>query len=1760
VTDPAEIIRDRAHAVVKGVMNDEVGSWRWIKKLVATTTKEYRGRFLYELIQNGFDAHPADARDGRIAVHFHEDEGAHGVLYVANGGKPLSKSNFEKMASLGDSDKEIGVGIGNKGVGFKSVFQICSVPEVFSAANVKDPGFSGFTFRFGTERDLDGFDLSGKDAAKVSEQLSFSLLTVPLEVVPPRVLELREAGYVTVIRLPASSQRAAAEIGKRIERLLGSKSPIMLFLDRLEALSVQASTESGPAILSRREEAAGFLTRVILNDYDNFFLFRSNVPNEEIRAALEESVEEGALDPAWLAWKEDATVSVAVGDGWLVDDPAPFTFLPMSDDASSPLSGHINAPFITDFARLGVDHEQPVNRLLMSKISELCAKSANSLIDRKAHANNVVDLLAWSEPEVAFLKETVARLYEITLGEFIRLPVIGRDEWCSVAESSNWPQADCSVITAERAMAAADAFLIDPRKVDAERIEQLEQTFDLAPAPDIMATWVEKIAASLLDSAQDFSVWRGYYDDLGELFDSGEPLANKNIILTQTMELAPTEQLHDPDTDAKTRKRQQRAVFFSPKTAGTEDDDAVDSDLPISPPRTLASRLVFVHRDLDWYERGEQTSGRHFLQSQSLVRQFRVSTLLGFLGRLLRDKTHDAVKRDALRFSYALFASDPTKHTKELAAVGLSVPSSGGEWIPAPRALFTKEWPIDGGKELSALAAFSEVAESELAQLRTRLVADPADFELAEEDVKSWSSFLRILGVSAALPVNTVKDPRRITGNSLIAAVVAGATVPGAVPPMVADQWLKGITGEPNRSHPETQFSTQQPICWLAGQGEAPELPPRLRRDYARLVMLTLPNLTESQLYSTWRRERPGGVSSVLGSPLLAFLRTAEWVPVTVSGRPTTVENLFCRPNESWYVGVEDQMAAVYSPLVAPRLRALMEAIPPGSELWREIGFLNWTDEEAAALLIDHLTELFGQNEIPDTARDHFRSTLATCWATVGDPHYETQPHLEDALLIERSGQFELQTRDDLADQTLYVSAKGDQSASARLVRELGWPTLLVDSSEVKRLNEVARVLASSWQEDVQVTSDWDLEVRVDGRLLQSADSDPLLNHEIPWLPLLIGSVMRYPQVSSIRIGRQLQRVLDDLGRIRLVRADDLAIVTTSGDQALPARLHGVLPMTGDMPALLAEGLVSPPTWAQLEYLLRGVLELLGQERFTTEISLAVRKLAPDAERSISCPSITELAEVLQVTEAEISDVAMALSADVSAVLSRLSVVGPCLWGEASIDALGETSMMGTSREALLEILTGLCGSELRSREIYDAAAVASSADTLRRSLKISLEDFNACLSRHFSWIQLVTNEVEQKEEFDLRVRTRRPELRDRARRARIGRFRAGESQPDWPEIRSFHFLKPDPDWATRFDDLGDEFIDLHIDRRMDEILGVGHRDDGSLQEWPEVQLLNGKPLRARILESRRTVRAWCGRAKLPVPANWEADDFADSIRQALDNVGALDFDALADDALAEWLDHVGVWPAGMALTLDPSQHGLTADELTEQESAEAEARAAKARAARQVEFQGREIDLDRSMSNLVESVSAFLSADPASLRSAYRTAQIQVIPERGERTGNGIPGPGSDKSSIFISRLSQVQASAIGLVGEMIAYHWLVGRDPGLVDETCWKSGNVRLVFEGTAGDDRLGYDFEVPRKGGSVMYEVKATTGDAGVIELGETEVRCAQENSRNDRWRLLVVENALSDAPRVHMLPNPFHHNSRSLFEFVGNRVRLQFRLGF
>jgi hypothetical protein len=192
-------------------------------------------------------------------------------------------------------------------------------------------------------------------------------------------------------------------------------------------------------------------------------------------------------------------------------------------------------------------------------------------------------------------------------------------------------------------------------------------------------------------------------------------------------------------------------------------------------------------------------------------------------------------------------------------------------------------------------------------------------------------------------------------------------------------------------------------------------------------------------------------------------------------------------------------------------------------------------------------------------------------------------------------------------------------------------------------------------------------------------------------------------------------------------------------------------------------------------------------------------------------------------------------------------------------------------------------------------------------------------------------------------------------------------------------------------------------------------------------------------------------------------------------------------------------------------------------------------------------------MSELRERILASLADSPEFLRATARNAQLGQPPTTGGRGGGQRPGVGGAPAD----RASDQQLAAVGFAGELLAYRWLLERYPAQVTEACWKSRNRAEAFTGDTGHDDLGYDFAVPFKGGTVMYEVKATTGDGGEFQLGESEVRAAQENLRNNNWRVLVVTNALTRHRRIRQLRNPFHPKSRGEFTFAGKGLRLLYR---
>ncbi len=576
------------------------------------------------------------------------------------------------------------------------------------------------------------------------------------------------------------------------------------------------------------------------------------------------------------------------------------------------------------------------------------------------------------------------------------------------------------------------------------------------------------------------------------------------------------------------------------------------------------------------------------------------------------------------------------------------------------------------------------------------------------------------------------------------------------------------------------------------GQHEIGLLPRRQRGAYAQLVVRTLATLKPQHLLSTWRRNAQGGVDSHVPTPLAAFLRHSDWVP---NGRHDESWE-FLSPLHSWYVTVDNQVAAAYSPLVASPVRQAIDRLPNSRLALTQMQMHVWGDPAAAAFLVDHLTTLFEAGEVAETSSDHFRSTLARAWEQLGHPTAALRPTVKDGLLVERAGRIEFLAPDSAGDERVFVVSNSDQSATTRLVRELGSPVLNVETVDVERLRKIAdTVLKPHLRKNAEVAADWTLEVLADDTPWEASETDDRLCAEITWLPLVLACTMRFPR-SGPRIGRSLERVMDDLARIRLVRCDDIRVATANTKEPLPARLHGVLPLAGIPATLLVQQMTTPLTWEQLEKVAEAALELLGQTRFIAELSLNLSKIASEPGATIFRPDIAEIAEILGVPEHLVTETEGLVYGSTAGVLARLQPAAVAMWGPDALEHLQPETV--TTRDALASALEALCSTHAAADDLMAKSVDCASADALRRQLGIDVATFNQTLAKHFPGTRPIDNSAEQLEEFNLRRSQRRGEILDWIRHCRLPRFTAKDPSLTGPRSAPSPSSDPIPHGAPR--------------------------------------------------------------------------------------------------------------------------------------------------------------------------------------------------------------------------------------------------------------------------------------------------------------------------------------------------------------------------
>ena len=347
----------------------------------AQISSDYRGRLVYELLQNADDAMTGTAtEDDRIVFRLTDTD-----LWVGNSGRPLDEEDVKGLCGLGASRKgEIisrrRASIGHKGMGFKSVLEITSAPEVFSedyafrmAADVAREPIENLMEELGQHR-----------PRRVPVMRFPSALTTP----PSYWEELHRSGIRTLFRFPLRVDLTDDQRSLLVERLLGLPVTTILFLKHLERVEISVETEEQRESFSWQigrnrwtgddwasciglTETGTYKVQVVAEDESHDFLLAHD-------AEVEIGEHRGGLDT--YAWEgiEVSEVSVAA----LLDDGIPtalptdwkhfHVFLPTAEPSPYPLL--VNGAFLSDLSRQEIrvgDERNDYNRFLMHCVAAL---------------------------------------------------------------------------------------------------------------------------------------------------------------------------------------------------------------------------------------------------------------------------------------------------------------------------------------------------------------------------------------------------------------------------------------------------------------------------------------------------------------------------------------------------------------------------------------------------------------------------------------------------------------------------------------------------------------------------------------------------------------------------------------------------------------------------------------------------------------------------------------------------------------------------------------------------------------------------------------------------------------------------------------------------------------------------------------------------------------------------------------------------------------------------------------------------------------------------------------------------------------------------------------------------------------------------------------------------------------------------------------------------------------------------------------------
>lgn len=1772
--DTVTQLRDQRIANYLATRNDP-SLYQSVRNMSQVVSDDYGNRFLVELIQNAHDAHDPSRTDGEIAIVLDPSEGEHGCLYVANRGAGFVRENLKAITNIALSSKSVNAGIGNKGLGFRSVLQICNWPEIYSVQDEGGGGvFDGYCFRFANLDDLRQqlTDEADEVAHEMARNLPCWHIPIPAD---PGVSVARFAvdGFATVVRLPLKSADALEAVRAQIDSLSGLTAPLHLFLERVERISLDPGTGQVVSLdrsvlqtwtvqpQGRKVDSPIEVVKVRIG-HAHFVVAHWSVDDNLFREALEDGIEGGEIPESWSEWESAARVSVAVPLEEALEVGRVYCFLPLGEEGKAPFAGYVNANFYTKMDRRKVDATVRLNALFLRTAAWLSGQLIGFLVASNwTHAASaVVSLLCWDDAYLETLKGAMGDDGQGILSrEF--LPVRGSNDtimWASPADTYAWSAPSSACLSPKRICEVGggriliETLSVGQRDVLGRLYVRLRNT-DFTPPAGVVADWVERIAGHMHKEGVAPERWATLYDEVSVALKEHAPaLFGKKFLLSVSGDLISSE----PPAAGPGHSRRAADVYFAPvlDVDADVDDDDNNNSLPLERlPSGLRKGFALLSREVPWLkDDGGYRPGRPFLIAGKLARDYDTRDVLRTLAGVTRSGD-ECAREQALEWAFRLWNSGRSLSEKETRSANFFVPTAAG-WIDAEAAMFGAGWDVPNSKELQALLRSTANHSEDLRRSMDRLLPEFSTWPIRHGAQADWKHFLTDAGVMACLrPIGGETVSAKPTGNpaNLPAAIAAKVT---GLPDALRVYWQAQLARDCARMFDSRQYRAELRPWRIPGQGEHETFPPEVRRAYAIQIALALREFSDEHRFLRAARADTGAEQHHrLATPLYAFVTGAEWVPVA---RPGGHER-FVTPAAAWYFGTGEERPPGFLDFVP---RQVATAFAPATLDWlrdrAQLGLFNDERHAGRALLALARAASMRITDIRDVRR--FQELFRGLWSTA---RQQGAPNAGSCVPVLVNGAICAVSRADDEFTLAYFDDDHD-GVKKQLLEGVGEPVFNFVHGDTQAAWEWVNASAPGRFRRI---SDEPIDVYVDGRNLDDSAPRQLLRSIVgSWIVDFLVCAAEHKSGAFVQsTQKSLRRVRRTAMRLTVVIGQNIEIARGGGRVPLPASLHGALALhRTDGPVLIIETAGEPLTLGHLAGAAGPLAAALGSRELAHGLDAALLRLAAALrDQAGEAPDDSMVAEALRVDLDAIRRTRRLTSGDLIGVVYFAIPLSACL---GTLETTSRLQALATQDaphneelRAALEALAADLG--MRWADLEGRMMNLAEVRDLMTEFSLPIARLNAAIAGLGDRYTPISNEDMYRDAWARYLRQCLPAVIERLRERAVGIFDRGEPLSTYVKARDgAEGVSPDPSWFTTYDELPETAMDGHISRWVDEQLQAELAKLALDVTLSESRTSNGATLREFLRKFSPVLSAWVRApdttATPEVRQAWiNPETTHDACIAQACRAGWLDFRLLNEEEIARWLTIGGMWPAGRAANVDPAAWGLSAESVATSEERTKAERAEQRRRRTQVEFAGMAMSaLPDGYTDIVAAVAAETDHAPALEHVPSSDATLKTM---GPAKSSGTPGARSGRMPPRWpgGEMSDEQKVAVGLIGELWAREWLRRKHHlESINESVWVSRYRDAVLNTSGGSDSLGYDFIVATKSRTYYYEVKASTGDPLRFELGPTEIFAAQRfrADREHRYRILYFA-YVGDPGRLtwKLLPNPFSVKGAGKFCPVG-----------